>query len=273
MAELRVGCSSWTSEAWWDRLYPRKLADADRLGWYARLFDTVEVDSTYYHVPARGVVASWARKTPPDFRFALKLTRELLDPKLPVDREKLATFAQSALALGEKLGPVLLQFPPWVRPGEKTRGFLRELLEALDPRLRYALELRDAGWFRGETLDWVRRELSSRKMAFTWSYLTYVDVPPEVTTDLIYLRFIGDHTSVPTETHGEIRVDRSPELDLWAKRVRAEAERVQRVFVFFNNHFAGFAPVSVNDFRTRMGLPPVDLALPSRRGTLDDLPT
>ena len=257
MVDLRIGCSSWTSEAWWDRVYPRTLTDGERLPWYARRFNTVEVDSTYYRPPSRGMAAGWRARTPEGFLFALKLTRDLLDPKTPVDREQLGAFLDHAKALGEKLGPVLLQFAPWVKPG-KANAFLVELLDAVDPALRYALELRDAGWFQGETREWLLRELSSRRIALTWSYLTYVDIPPEVTTDLLYLRFIGDHTTIPAETHGEVRVDRTPEVRLWADRLRAKAQEVERAFVFFNNHFAGFAPDSVNLFRRTMDLPLVD---------------
>lgn len=258
MVELRVGCSSWTSEAWWDRLYLRTISDGERLGWYARLFDTVEVDSTYYRAPARGMVASWRDRTPPEFLFTLKLPRDLLDPKVPVDREALAAFLTSAKLLGPKLGPVLLQFPPWVRPG-RARESLKELLDALDPAIRYSIELRDRGWFEGETRSWLLEELTSRNMALTWSFLTYVEIPAEVTSDFIYLRFIGDHTTVPAEQHGEVRVDRSAETRRWAERLRQRQDALRASFVFFNNHYAGFAPASVNEFRVAMGLEPVDI--------------
>jgi uncharacterized protein YecE (DUF72 family) len=267
-AEVRIGCSSWTSDAWWGRVYPTGIADGERLSHYARLFDTVEVDSTYYRPPAPFVARSWKAKTPEGFRFTLKLTRDYLDPKRPVDAAKLAEFTDAAKLLGEKLGPILLQFAPWVKPGRAT-PFVVSLLDALDPSLRYAVELRDPGWFAGETRTWLLRELSARKAALTWSYLTYVEVPPELTTDFVYLRFIGDHTTVPAESHGEIRVDRAKETRLWADRLKARIAEVNEAFVFFNNHFAGFAPESANLFRSEMGLPPVGLAPGSGRGPGD----
>ncbi len=259
MEDLRIGCSSWTSDAWWDRVYPRIISDGERLPWYARHFDCVEVDSTYYRAPARGTVSSWRTRTPPNFLFTLKLTRDLLDPSSPLDPERLASFLTTARGLEEKLGPILLQFPPWLKPG-RTEKFLQDLLGRLDPSLRYALEVRDRGWFQGEPLRWLLRELSDRRIALTWSYLTYVEVPAEVTSDLLYLRFIGDHSTIPTETHGEVRVDRTPQVRLWADRLRAVADRVERALVFFNNHFAGFAPDSVNLFRQEMGLEPIRYA-------------
>ncbi|MDE1820393.1 MAG: DUF72 domain-containing protein [Euryarchaeota archaeon] len=257
MADLRIGCSSWTSEAWWGRVYPKTLKDSERLAWYARSFDSVEVDSSYYRPPPRGMIEGWRSRTPPAFRFTLKLTRDFLDPKVPLDRDRLGAFLGTARVLGEKLGPILLQFTPWVRPG-KARDHVVALMDALDGDLRYALELRDRAWFEGDQLAWLLGELSRRQIALVWSYLTYVEVPPKVTTDFLYLRFIGDHTTVPEEVHGEVRVDRTPVVRLWSDRLRAEAQRVERAFVFFNNHFAGFAPESVNLFRREMGLEPLN---------------
>jgi uncharacterized protein YecE (DUF72 family) len=263
--ELRIGCSSWTSDAWAGRVYPRGLPDGERLSVYARLYDTVEVDSTYYRTPPEGMVVGWRRKTPPDFRFTLKFPRDLLDPKQPVDGEKVAAFLAAARRLEEKLGAILLQFPPWVRPG-RSQEFLTTLLGTLEPGPRYAVELRDAGWFRGETRDWLVRALTERHVALAWSYLTYVDVPPERTGDFVYLRFVGDHDTIPAETHGEVRVDRSAVTALWAARLRDIHDTAQMAFVFFNNHYAGFAPASVNEFRAEMGLPPIDHGKYARGG-------
>jgi uncharacterized protein YecE (DUF72 family) len=251
----RVGCSSWTSESWWGKVYPTGIADGERLRYYARRFDTVEVDSTYYRPPSPFVVKGWDAKTPDGFRFTLKLTRDFLDPKRPVEAEPLAQFTRTAQLLGAKLGPILLQFAPWVKPG-RAREYLSTLLGALDPGLRYAVELRDAGWFQGETRTWLLRELADRRMALAWSYLTYVEVPPEVTTDFVYLRFIGDHDTIPAETHGQIRVDRRPETKLWADRLKGRLDELHDAYVFFNNHFAGFAPDSASLFQEEMGLTP-----------------
>jgi uncharacterized protein YecE (DUF72 family) len=265
--KVRIGASSWTSDTWWGRVYPKSLADAERLGWYARRYDTVEVDSTYYRPPPATMVSSWARRTPPGFRFSVKMFRDYLDPKKPVAPEKLGAFTHVARRLGEKLGPILLQFSPWVTPG-RAEGFLRETLSALEPGLSYAVELRDAGWYRGETFERLLAQLRDRNVALAWSYLTYVDVPAEVTSNYLYVRFIGDHTTVPEERHGEVRVDRSAVLEAWAERVRSRLNTVEQAFVYFNNHFQGFAPASVNAFREWMGMSPVRYA-PERLESFD----
>ena len=265
---IHVGASSWTSEAWWGRVYPRDLPDGERIHWYSRLYDCVEVDSTYYAVPAQRMVARWAAKTPESFRFTLKLTRDFLDPKKPVDAAALEDFFRSAEALGTKLSAVLLQFPPWVKPG-RASDRVYGLLDQLPGKFRYALELRDAGWFQEGERSKLLAELERRRVALCWSYLTYVAIPPEETTDFLYLRFIGDHTTVPPEQHGEIRVDRSDAIQLWAGRLESASEGIGEAFAFFNNHFAGFAPASMNQFRRAVGLPEIAYAEPLNMRTLN----
>ena len=258
-ARLRIGCSSWTSEAWWGRVYPAELPPGERLAAYARRYDAVEVDTSYYRDPGAYLVRRWARATPDGFAFTLKFPRDLLDPAGPVDREAVASFESHARELGPKLGAVVVQFPPWATP-RRTERFLDELLATVDPAIRYAVELRDAGWYVDPMRGSLLRRLRDRGCALVWSYLTYLDVPAEVTADMVYLRFIGDHTTVPADRHGELRVDRSAETRLWAARTRSVLDQVANVFAFFNNHFAGFAPASVNLFRQEMGLEAVDYA-------------
>ncbi len=257
MDEVRTGCSSWTSDAWWGRVYPAKTKPGDRLSLYARIFDCVEVDSSYYRDPGAYLVRRWAAATPEPFRFTLKFPRDLLDPRQPPDPDAISKFLENARLLGPKLAAVLLQFPPWFKPG-KASDFLDQVLGALDSSIRYAVELRDPGWFTGAVRDRTLKALTDRNVALGWSYLTYLDVPPELTTDFVYLRFIGDHVSIPAETHGEVRVDRGPEIRLWADRLRNVSDRLRSAYVFFNNHFQGFAPESVNNFRRALGLPPFD---------------
>jgi uncharacterized protein YecE (DUF72 family) len=256
--EIRIGCSSWTSPAWNGRFYPPGLPEGERISHYAKYFDTVEVDATYYAAPNPYVVRGWAKKTPPEFRFALKITRDLIDPRAPAPPEKLREFVATAELLGDRLGPILLQFPPWFRPGTAGRSleFLLGRLAALPKGPRYAVELRDAGWFRGETAEALYRRLGDGGIALCWSSLNYVDVPPVATVPWAYVRFIGDHTSIPAEVHGELRADKTEEMRRWAGRLRAA--EVESAFAFFNNHFAGYAPASANLFRQEMGLPALE---------------
>ncbi len=257
MTVVRTGCSSWTSPAWNGRFYPAGLADGERLAFYARYFDCVEVDSTYYAPPNPHAVRGWARKTPEGFSFTLKLFRELLDPKQGLQPEKLRAFVATAGGLGEKLAAILLQFPPGFRAPSSGSGgnldYLTALLDLLPAGPRYAVELRDASWFSSPSAGVLRALLRAHRIPLCWSYLTYLQVPPWRTADWGYVRFIGDHTTVPAEVHGSLRIDRTRETEEWARVLGAS--ELESAFAFFNNHFAGYAPESVNLFRASLGLP------------------
>ncbi|MCI4327159.1 MAG: DUF72 domain-containing protein [Thermoplasmata archaeon] len=259
VGEVRVGCSSWTSEAWNGRLYPAGLAPTERLPYYARFFDCVEVDATYYAIPARSMVRGWARRTPEPFRFALKLSKELLERDHPLDDSKADAFLAAAAELGPKLAGVVAQFPPSFRPPRSGDGGtaeqLSELVGRLGPTIPLSVELRDAGWFAAPRREWLVSLLQEHRTGLAWSYLTFLEVPPLLTTDRIYLRFIGDHTSIPEDRLGETRIDRTAETRKWANAVRERLDEVQSALVFFNNHFAGYAPESANAFLGMLGLP------------------
>ncbi len=253
---LRIGCSSWTSNAWLGKVYPEAIRHEDRLAAYASLFDAVEIDATYHRPPNPFVMEGWKAKTPANFRFALKLTRDYVDPRKPVDGARLAYFTEAAKLLGEKLGPILLQFAPWVKPG-RAATFLYALLDELDPSLRYAVEFRDPGWYSGETGQSLIEALSTRDVALVWSCRPNVAVPPALTSDFVYLRFAGDLHTIPREEHGEIRVDRTTETRVWASRLKSRLSEVQEAFVVFNDDFAGFAPESADLFRRELESAPL----------------
>ncbi|MCI4325599.1 MAG: DUF72 domain-containing protein [Thermoplasmata archaeon] len=273
---VRVGCSSWTSEAWNGRLYPAGLPPVQRLPYYARFYDVVEVDATYYAIPARSMVRGWAQRTPESFRFALKLPKELMERDHPLDEEKVGAFLSAAAELGPKLVGVVAQFPPSFRPPKTGDAGsveqLGRLVERLASSLPLSVELRDRGWYEGQRLEQLRRMLGDHKVALAWSALTFLDVPPVVTTDRIYLRFIGDHTTISETELGELRVDRSDTARRWATAVRERLDEIHDALVFFNNHFEGYAPESANRFLGLLGrsAPLTGVGSPAKSGWFDD---
>ncbi|MFB9235387.1 DUF72 domain-containing protein [Plantactinospora siamensis] len=178
MGEIRVGTSSWA-----DRLllasgwYPRSVnTPAGRLGYYARQFDLVEVDTSYYAIPAPETTAAWADRTPDGFTFDIKAFSLFTGhptpaAALPADlRPATATgrvrrrdlpdgaydelwrrfrAALDPLAAADRLGTVLLQFPPWFAYGEAARRRILELAERCRPA-RVAVEFRNGSWFDGD---------------------------------------------------------------------------------------------------------------------------
>ena len=137
---LYVGTSGFSYPTWRPRFYPLGSRSRDFLRLYAERLPTVELNATFYRLPSEEQLAGWARETPPDFRFAVKMSRRIThEGRL----ELIPTFCERVRALGERLGPVLVQLPP-SRP--RDDGLLSLYLGSLDPSLRYAFEFRHPSW-------------------------------------------------------------------------------------------------------------------------------
>jgi uncharacterized protein YecE (DUF72 family) len=139
-----VGTSGWSYRPWRGAFYPEKTRSADFLNFYAARLPSVELNTSFYQLPAEEQFRAWAEQTPPEFRFAVKMSRRITHfGRL----EGLGTFCEQVRALGDRLGPVLIQFPP-TRP--RDDGLLRLVLDSLDPELEYAFEFRHDSWAGAE---------------------------------------------------------------------------------------------------------------------------
>jgi uncharacterized protein YecE (DUF72 family) len=137
---LYVGTSGFSYPSWRGGFYPEKSKPSEFLERYSERLPSVELNTTFYDLPSEGQFRIWAEATPPDFRFSVKMTRRITHfGRL----ELVGTFCERVRALGEKLGPILVQFPP-TRP--RDDGMLRLLLDSLDPELEYAFEFRHESW-------------------------------------------------------------------------------------------------------------------------------
>src|SRR5688572_29817053 len=217
-ARFFVGTQGWNYPAWSGPFYPRNARPADFLSLYARLFDTVEVDSTFYAVPARATIESWVKRTPASFRFALKFPRAAThDDRLAgrASREALAEFADRARGLGGRLGPILLQMPPDFGPW--ARGDLEAFLDEWPADLPLSVELRDPAWLADDTFE----SLAARGIAPALTDSPHV--PLAAMLDAVeraasgpafaYVRWLG--TRELTD-YSRVQVDREDELRRWA---------------------------------------------------------
>jgi uncharacterized protein YecE (DUF72 family) len=156
MTDIRVGCSGWNYADWRERVYPKGVPASRWLQRYAEIFDTVEVNSTFYRLAKPKAVAAWLEATPPDFVFAAKASQYLTHMKRLTDIEQgIERFYAgiAPLAASPKLGPILWQLP------ERFQRDVPRLANAIDllPRGRHAFEFRHASWFAGdEVLDLLR---------------------------------------------------------------------------------------------------------------------
>ncbi|MFQ5838760.1 MAG: DUF72 domain-containing protein [Thermoplasmata archaeon] len=227
--------------------YPIGTAPRDYLKLYATVFDIVEVDSSFYRIPQRGMVAGWRRATPEGFRFTAKFPKIIThENRLRNIERPLQWFYSSFEELGPKLEAYVVQLPPSIKY-ERDFAALEDFLALLKEDVQHAVEFRHNSWFRDDVYALMERY----GVALTWAETQYLTTPPKLTADIIYLRMIGDRS---LRQLGELQKDRSEEMGVWNDHIRGAVEDVRRAYVFFNNHYAGFGPGSVNEFRRLMGL-------------------
>jgi uncharacterized protein YecE (DUF72 family) len=226
---VRIGCSGWNYRDWRERVYPAGMPVRLWLQHYATLFDTVEVNATFYRLPSTDAVANWAAQTPPEFLFAVKASRYLTHIK------RLANLGQGVKTFYErieplidagKLGPVLWQLPGNFKCDLERLG---SALEQLPPG-RHCFEFRHPSWFSEDVYALLRRHAAA---------LVIGDTPErpfqthEMTADWTFVRF---HRG----TRGRRGNYSAGELEQWSRRLSAWRRQVE-VFAYFNNDWEGFA--------------------------------
>src|ERR671936_1598474 len=275
MAELRIGPCSWAAEALSKHWYPKGLPAGERLGFYAQHFDTVEVDSTYYRLPAEEMVARWAERTPPDFVMHVKafglMTRhpvkaEVLPPELreemPVDErgrvdrpprklrgEVFRQFLESLAPLRNegKLGGILFQLPPYVVFKPSSLEYLEWSKEQLAGD-EMMVEFRHASWLdddnRAETLRFLEQLGATHVIVDAPRIEGARNVVPTVlalTSPTLYVRFHGRNADTWNKRGGSAdeRFDylySREELREWVEPLRELAGQAQQAYAFFNNN-------------------------------------
>ncbi len=197
------------------------------------------------------MVQAWYNFTPTSFIFAPKIPKRIThDEHLENVGSYLDYFLKTASLLGDKLGPLLVQLPPSFkhpRHEEALEAFVGDLTQ----EYRFALEFRHKSWFNPK----VDKLLQSKNICQVWSVNQYLTTPPTVTSDFVYLRFVGDRELTQFKS---IQKDQADVMKTWKKVLQDVGESVKERFVFFNNHFAGFGPASANEFRRLMGLIELD---------------
>ena len=249
---IRIGTQGWNYADWLGSFYPTGTRARDFLSVYARAFDTVEVDSTFYAIPSASTVRSWVERTPPGFTFALKLPREITHERRLVGAEDvLDEFVDRARELGDRLGPVLVQLGPDFSPGEFPA--LAAFLPLLPSDLRAAVEFRQQGWIRDDVL----RLLADHRVALAlsdgrWlSRRVLTELASRPTADFHFVRWMGPNRDVTEFSH--VQVDRSREIGTWADVLHPLPIQGIDVYAYFNNHFAGHSPASARELQQRLG--------------------
>ena len=256
---LHIGTSSFSDESWVGPFYPAGTKPAEFLTVYARRFDTVEIDATFYRIPTPAQARSWASKVPSGFKVAAKVPQAITHEKLLVNCDaEMKEFLEAMGELGENLGPLLLQFPYFRSDAfASVEAFLARLgpfLQALPSDRAFAVEVRNKSWLGEPLLSLLRRyRVACVLVDLPWMP-TVGDLTRKfdvVTADFVYARWLGDRKGIEmrTERWDKVIVDRTREMEQWVPPLAALLERNVEVYGYFNNHYAGHAPGSIELLR------------------------
>lgn len=250
--EYYVGCSGWSYDGWKGPFYPKDLDNRYWLSYYSQLFDFVEIDSTFYKIPSKVMVNNWNKRTPKNFKFAVKFPKVITHDKRLNNVEKdIEQFYEAMEQLYDKILVFLIQLPPSLQIAEGL-DLIKNLRYQLDPSFRYAIEVRHHSWFN----ELFYNVLKERNYCLVWSQQDILITPPISTTDFVYLRLIGDR-SINERDFGKINKDRTKEMQLWInklKNIKTNEKSIKNAIISANNHYAGFGPMTAKLFSEMMNL-------------------
>ena len=263
---LHVGTSSWSSTDWCGAFYPETIAPGDMIRIYSGKLSTVEIDSTWYRIPSRKMVEAWNSQTPEGFIFSAKVPSVISHEKyLEGCNDELNEFVATMSILGEKLGPLILQFPYFAKgkdPLEYETGAdfiqrLKRFIPILSKEIRWGIEIRNAKWVQPALLDVLR----SRNISLVFIDYFTMDPLPKLahrrdifTSPFVYVRFLGNHKEMDSavkqaqeaglrqKAWGSLIKDCSRQMKMWIPPIKSLAAGGTPVYIYLNNHYAGYAP-------------------------------
>jgi uncharacterized protein YecE (DUF72 family) len=209
---LSTGTSGFSYKEWLGSFYPEKLHPDEMLHYYAERFTTVEINNTFYRMPAESMLAHWAEQVPPEFSFTLKAPRRIThEQRLHESESSVSEFVRRAAALGDKLGVLLFQLPPFLR---KDVHRLRDFLAGMPSDKHYAFEFRHASWQDDEVYETLR----SRGAMYCVTDTDEGETPFVATAECAYVRLRRTHYD-------------DADLRGWAERLAAQP--LERAYVYF----------------------------------------
>ena len=267
MSDVRIGVSGWSYPEWRGNFYPKGLVQKRELEYASRQMNSIEINGSFYSLQSPDSYRKWAAETPDDFLFSLKgstfitHTKKLAEVRVPLAN----FFASGVLLLGEKLGPIVWQFPPWFRFDETLVSSFLELLPGdtsqaaqlaeentiktkakrwteivTEKKLRYAFEPRHQSFFCSDFIALLRERNAALAIADTGGKWPYAE---DITADFIYLRLHGEE--LYSSDYSEAALKR------WARKIKKwrrqdgslkSRQRFRDVYVYFDNTAAGHAP-------------------------------
>lgn len=228
--KLYIGTSGWSYYHWKETFYPKELPTKKWLEYYSEYFDTVELNTTFYHLPLKSTVKNWNEKVPSNFLFSVKGSRYITHLKRLLDcQESLNLFYESIKSLNQKQGPILFQLPPSFKMDVER---LDQFLKILDKKYRYVFEFRNDTWYEEE----VYKILKKRKVALCISDLNGKKSPEVITTDFTYLRLHGPKKAYKGSYGNQLKD--------WEKKFSQWLDEGITIYCYFDNDEKAYA---IND--------------------------
>lgn len=255
-ATYYIGCSGWWYKDWEGEFYPQGLDEKNRLKYYAKHFNTVEINVTFYRLPNKKQFASWAKRTPKNFIFSIKAPQEITHKLHLLYAERIMKkFFQTIepLIKAKKVGIILFQCPREFVKTQATLKRLEDFLSNLNQNLEFAIEFRHRSWLKEEVFELLE------EYGVAYTIVDGPHLPPliRVTSNFAYIRFHGRGKKVWYYYNYK-----REELEKWSKKIRNEiAPQVKKLYIYFNNHFRAFAPKNANEFIAILGLRRIELGL------------
>ena len=258
-SNLHLGTQSWSCNDWGGVFYPEGTRPTDYISEYAKHFSSVEIDSTFYRIPSEKTVSAWSEKTPRSFIFSAKIPQVITHEKFLVNcEEELKVFLSVMDILGDKLGALLFQFRYYRKAEiECVDEFIERLapfLKTLPKGYRFALEIRNKSWI-AEELSGLLRKYNVAYALTDHPWMPRIDELMEkqdvITSDFCYIRWLGDRKGIEKKAKrwDKLIIDRRPEMSRWIPAIRElMTSDIGSVYAYFNNHYAGHAPGSIELF-------------------------
>jgi uncharacterized protein YecE (DUF72 family) len=231
--KIYIGTSGYSHSDFKGLLYPPEIKPGGYLGYYAKHFNSVEINVTFYRLVPPKSFSAWNGETPADFRFVLKGSQYITHIHRLIDfEEPLERYFKNAKPLGDKLLGVLWQFPPSFTHDEKDTDRLKGFVKALRKHeCFHSFEFRHPSWFCDQTYDLLRENNMNLCLAHSAEFATSA---PQQTSDFVYLRFHGPKKLYESEYSEK-------EMEQWADKAGKWLQNAKFLCAFFNNDYHGFA--------------------------------
>jgi uncharacterized protein YecE (DUF72 family) len=248
MVDWHLGTVGFSYKDWDGVFYPAKTPARSYLAHYSKIFNSVELDSTFYGTPPPERVKQWAATVPDGFKFCLKTPRQITHEGRLIEMDgEMLRFLETIQYLDDKLGAILIQLPPTFTAIEFDT--VSTFLEKLPSALQYAVEFRHPSWFTAETT------LMLGHHQICWTSTDYMDLPKQVarTSDFLYIRWLGRHGQFKEKNREQLDV--SLQLEWWWAYIQPHLKQVSTIYGFFNNDYSGHSPATCNRFKSLIGEP------------------